>query len=1129
MAGVNRLELMAVSDLPLIATSTLAQSATDDLRRARISRRLKNVGEGPYAFFSDYCEIVSGTAGLRSSSHLAAHLLRETESALRDVLLPTSHRREGKGGETTHKREIEAILTSFGLDSASAVGVAWLGLADKTSDRTLFSQTHRDNLSRPRPLDSETIAFFQSVEDVFDVLLERMESRFADYLDAIDVLLSKAAPAATDVAVLRQKLPNSIVTLGYFFEKLQDPRWLPLLQEAGYFAQAPPSIRDEESGFIQHLPWPEGVYLARMAAKAEVQVQVAEIFANLPTTGNTIVHRLLAEATLALPVPLAIPVLRKAGTSLTHEFDKPVCEMTAEVTLKLAKHGEAEMALELLSDMFLAGQAEGEPEARPGGWSRRERALEEVLTRFGAELLSVLGVPAFGLICRALSGRIVADYPGARRDHSESWRPTIGGAGVGARRRGDLKGRMVDVIRDGASSLLESGQATLEELLGLFESFREEIFSRLSLDLLLRARNPPIDRVRNALLNKALIYDSAVWEEYTNLLQKGFPLLDKESQAQLLARIMEGDQDEDAELSGVPVPPAEILEKFRRVERWRQLSRFGEALPPDLRGILENLNTEFSSSQEPYRMGSSEARDQPGQGASSGKDAQRAPVEAILAQILAVDGVRSLEGKAEGLSYSDLSAAVLASPLEFSSSANRFRELELDRSLALFSGLTQAIRGGAPIEWATVLDFSRWALSPEAEVAWADQGRSLRSGEVKRAIGHILHEGLGSHAADIGIHLREACWSIVEELLSDSEPTPEYERQFGGEQPYEHAINTVRGIGLACSIAYGLWLKAKVNQGEAGDWSMSGSPELSAALDAHLDPGRDESAAVRSVYGHGFANLVYLDHEWASTRVAKIFGDQSTTTAREDAAWESFVQFSAPQGVLLALLRTQFLRAIDRLSKPCATRERSSRRVEQLVEHLMVLFLWGLLEPSDPLLTKLFEVANAEQRGVALAFVGRELFRYRDFPSVVLERARSLWEERLAKARTAPESFRPELEAFGWWFCSRQIEENWAMKNLLETLKLWGRTEAEDQVMERLAAGSDESIAVAVSCAELMVSAAEDRWVVQSWSSELTALLRRALASESAKVGASEFINRLVSLGHLEFRALVGAKAALST
>jgi len=58
----------------------------EDPRQERIHRRLLLVGPGPATFYQDACRVMSEERPLASTTHLVAHLLREIESGLRDVL-----------------------------------------------------------------------------------------------------------------------------------------------------------------------------------------------------------------------------------------------------------------------------------------------------------------------------------------------------------------------------------------------------------------------------------------------------------------------------------------------------------------------------------------------------------------------------------------------------------------------------------------------------------------------------------------------------------------------------------------------------------------------------------------------------------------------------------------------------------------------------------------------------------------------------------------------------------------------------------------------------------------------------------------------------------------------------------
>src|SRR2546421_3405659 len=101
-------------------------------RQERIHRRLGLVGEGPQAFYRDALRFILGSPPVESVTHLVGHLVREIESALRDVLEPIAHYEQHKTKDSrgkNHEHEVRTILGELGLSDTDGVGAAWLRIA----------------------------------------------------------------------------------------------------------------------------------------------------------------------------------------------------------------------------------------------------------------------------------------------------------------------------------------------------------------------------------------------------------------------------------------------------------------------------------------------------------------------------------------------------------------------------------------------------------------------------------------------------------------------------------------------------------------------------------------------------------------------------------------------------------------------------------------------------------------------------------------------------------------------------------------------------------------------------------------------------------------------------------------
>src|ERR1039458_2390836 len=133
------------------------------------------------------------TPSYQSTSHLVAHLLREIESALRDVLEPVSGWSQqtapsGKGShkDSGHKGEIRRILNALEISEDAPIAQNWLELAGRSEEGALHRRTHRSSLGRPRPVDDDFREFWNDMQDILDVVSARLELRFSEYRVLMD-------------------------------------------------------------------------------------------------------------------------------------------------------------------------------------------------------------------------------------------------------------------------------------------------------------------------------------------------------------------------------------------------------------------------------------------------------------------------------------------------------------------------------------------------------------------------------------------------------------------------------------------------------------------------------------------------------------------------------------------------------------------------------------------------------------------------------------------------------------------------------------------------------------------------------------------------------------------------------
>src|SRR2546430_13314546 len=101
---------------------------------------------------------------------------------------------------------------------------------------------------------------------------------------------SWAPPTAEEldrVAVLCARPENR----AYFFDRLDNPKWVGPLSKRGFFASPPNPVAAAEPGYVRFPPWPEGRYLARVAS--DTPDEVTSVLASLEVSENPAVTGVL--------------------------------------------------------------------------------------------------------------------------------------------------------------------------------------------------------------------------------------------------------------------------------------------------------------------------------------------------------------------------------------------------------------------------------------------------------------------------------------------------------------------------------------------------------------------------------------------------------------------------------------------------------------------------------------------------------------------------------------------------------------------------------------------------------------------------------------------------------------------
>ena len=276
-------------------------------RQAEIYRNMEAIGPEIAAFYLSGVKVLQDD-DLETSSYLLAHIAREIEGGLRDVL--SEKRKEelkfvietpdgsksiyekGKEGsfkfvssapgivKVTYNRigkHKASILQSLGVDENSPIAERWISVAKRFAE---FA--HRHGTWEP-PREKE--AFVPLWNEFENVLVDLVGNHF-NFLNRIDHILHKK-PTKERIKRL-PKLLKSRVRYAYFFNNLDSSAWLKPLQDAGWFHPDSQPTSQEMSDQPVHF-WHALGYVEKVANHTK-EAPCEETFNILADIVNTIVN-----------------------------------------------------------------------------------------------------------------------------------------------------------------------------------------------------------------------------------------------------------------------------------------------------------------------------------------------------------------------------------------------------------------------------------------------------------------------------------------------------------------------------------------------------------------------------------------------------------------------------------------------------------------------------------------------------------------------------------------------------------------------------------------------------------------------------------------------------------------------
>jgi hypothetical protein len=711
---------------------------------------------------------------------------------------------------------------------------------------------------------------------------------------------------------------------------------------------------------------------------------------------------------------------------------------------------------------------------------------------------------------------------------------------------------LVDAVQEISWTLVLQGSPP-QDVLAILERSPQPVMRRIGLHLLARLvseAEPDATVITLAAerLDAPAALNSALRHEYAELARSALGHLDSTTRTRWEEMIAQGPPMSDEEFRARIARHRQVEEQHvgqDEVDQWRRrwqldvLASVRKALSPQAEARLTTLEAEFGIPPHPDFPSWMESFWGPASPVHRPELAAMS-VDELLDYLRrwTPDSMQLLGPSREGLGR-ELTEVIHADPVPLGARATELARGDPTYVRAAIQGWELAVRDGARVPWASILDLlefvaaqpdegdapSQAVLDRDPGWRWAHQGSAT-----------LLRQGL---LAGLEISpptdLRERLWAVIERLTNSSNPSIEHETQYGSDNmdPTTLSLNVVRGQAMRATMAYLSWL---VTHGLVypGIDAVEAAPEVFAVLDAHLEPERDPSAAIRSVYGEHLPFLLHLAPGWVQSRRDRILGlpdtEASTQTERAlgDTAWAALVSMHGPSRTVFEVLADHYRSRVGRIGIPSAVRRSGSPNAlhARLAEHVLLLYAQGVigLDTSDGLVALFFSTADITLRREALSHLGRLVFRSEDqLPLEVLDRLKSLWEWRERRAEETGDD--GELGAFSWWFMSPHFPEEWSVLHLVRATGATGRLEIPIQVTARLSAIAPHHPTASVAVLDVLSNVYPGDWQTYVLAEHAPRILAVGLRSEDTTVQqrARQLLDRLGRQGHLALKDQVDA------
>ena len=353
---------------------------------------------------------------------------------------------------------------------------------------------------------------------------------------------------------------------------------------------------------------------------------------------------------------------------------------------------------------------------------------------------------------------------------------------------------------------------------------------------------------------------------------------------------------------------------------------------------------------------------------------------------------------------------------------------------AITQSMQEYIRGGNSSRLLETFDFCEWVLShPDGELRGGfesgdESAKDPNWNSSRRAVCNLIEVCLtqdvglpSSSSGKLAQLLEMLCTQFDWRLYINKQVFP------GREDQYAEAINNTRSLALQHLIRFGLWKR--------GNDSQSDITAVTNILERRLSSTSDIPLALpeRAALAVNYPYMLYLDEAWSTEHKSDFFPQNTLHEWR--VAFASLLRYTSPNKQLFEVLREDYGKAVQHLTKPEQGDDWTERVGYLLGRDLFLYYMWGMfpLEGEGSLLNGFYRKVEGDTK------MGTSLFRRiganlqnssGPLDKSLLNRLISFFEWRLEKRRFK------EMEGFDLWLAAECLDPDWRLDSYLRILEI---------------------------------------------------------------------------------------------